>query len=170
MKWDQFCNSLTPTRNGFEQTHPTTCFKCHSLSLGIPSWNNYLWSDAPPAPDQLCFDLHIAPMNLEEAQLPSLPKMQRNSSLGKVQLPDLTHAWDGTRCLLEPWPPSSPWLPPTCQTPEAPVKVRNEMQKHNDWKDQVSAASLFDGNWDKTGPQHTDLSEDRGCSRNKAKA
>lgn len=86
MKWDQFCNSLTPTRNRFEQTHPSTCSKCHSLSLGISSWNNYLWLDALPAPNQLCFDLPlIAPMDLEEAQLPSLPKMQHNSSLGKVQ-------------------------------------------------------------------------------------
>lgn len=86
MKWDQSCNSLTPTRNRFEQTHPSTCSKCHSLSLGISSWNNYLWLDALRAPNQLCFDLLVvAPMDLEEAQLPSLPKMQRNSSLGKVQ-------------------------------------------------------------------------------------
>lgn len=86
MKCDQFCNSLTPTRKRCEQSHPTTCFKCHSLSLGISSWNNYLWSDALPAPAQLCFVLPlVAPMDLEEAQLPSIPKMQCNSSLGKVQ-------------------------------------------------------------------------------------
>lgn len=93
MEREWFCDSLTPARNRLEQTHPTICFKCHSLSLGISSWNNYLWSDALPAPDQLCFDLPLI-----------VPRIWRRPSSPPYQKCSVTAPWGKCSLIAAPRP------------------------------------------------------------------